>query len=130
MTGADNEDETPETAAVLHGTPGSASAVATEWTETVARLVYEASGDARADLTVLSSSEVVVAEELEDLKLRQENVLDADDEALIWSQFAPLGVKETGSDDRVTVEVWGCVGAGSRPGRGTSGSVDHLGGGP
>ena len=96
-------DKTP-TPAALAGTPGEA---ATEWAETVGGLVYEKSGDARAKLTALSSSESAIDAELDDLEQRQENVAEADDEALIWSQFAPLGLKATTSDGRATVDVWG-----------------------
>ena len=77
------------------GSPGEA---ATEWAETVGGLVYEKSGDARAKLTALSSSESAIDAELDDLEQRQENVAEADDEALIWSQFAPLGLKATTTD--------------------------------
>ena len=86
------------------GSPGEA---ATEWVETVGGLVYEKSGDARAKLTALSSSESAIDAELDDLEQRQENVAEADDEALIWSQFAPLGLKATTSAGRATVDVWG-----------------------
>lgn len=86
---------------------GSPGEVATEWAETVGGLVYEKSGDARATLTALSSSESAIDAELDDLEQRQENVVEADDEALIWSQFAPLGLKATTSDGRATVDVWG-----------------------
>jgi hypothetical protein len=58
-------------------------------------------------MMVLSSSETAINSELDALKQRQKNVAEADDEALIWSQFAPLGVKETTGQDRTTVDVWG-----------------------
>jgi hypothetical protein len=88
-------------------TSGSAAEAATTWTETVSGLVYETAGDARAQMMVLSSSETAIDSELDALKQRQKNVAEADDEALIWSQFAPLGVKETTGQDRTTVDVWG-----------------------
>jgi cell division protein FtsB len=99
-------DKTPTrpTTTPLGGSPGEA---ATEWAETVGGLVYVKSGDARAKLTALSSSESAIDAELDDLEQRQENVAEADDEALIWSQFAPLGLKATTSDGRATVDVWG-----------------------
>ncbi|MGB3673146.1 MAG: hypothetical protein WA988_01750, partial [Candidatus Nanopelagicales bacterium] len=56
---------------------GSAGDAATEWVETVGGLVYEKSGDARAKLTALSSSESAIDAELEDLEQRQENVAEA-----------------------------------------------------
>ncbi len=101
---ASDKTPTKPTPTGLDGRPGEA---ATEWVETVGGLVYEKSGDARAKLTALSSSESAIDAELDDLEQRQENVAGADDEALIWSQFAPLGLKATTSAGRATVDVWG-----------------------
>ena len=101
---ASGKAPTKLTPAAMDGTPGEA---ATEWAETVGGLVYEKSGDARGKLTALSSSESAIDAELDDLEQRQENVAEADDEALIWSQFAPLGLKATTSAGRATVDVWG-----------------------
>ena len=77
------------------------------WTETVSGLVYEKAADARAQMMVLSESEAAIDNELDALKQRQKNVAEADDDALIWSQFAPLGLKETTGQGRTTVDVWG-----------------------
>lgn len=87
--------------------PGSAAEAATTWTETVSGLVYEKAADARAQMMVLSESEAAIDNELDALKQRQKNVAEADDDALIWSQFAPLGLKETTGQGRTTVDVWG-----------------------
>jgi len=73
----------------------------------VSGLVYEKAADARAQMMVLSSSETAIDIELDALKQRQKNVAEADDDALIWSQFAPLGLKETTGQGRTTVDVWG-----------------------